>query len=109
MRQWALAAMGTGIALAAWLVFTLGSGLVAAAAFMTGIFAVLVTLGIMLARFVESHSDRAIGWMWRSLSRFDLTHRRNEDSSRCALCRKPMELAGGLRVCVECDLVRTNL
>lgn len=108
MRESVAAVVGMHIAFVAWAVFAVATGMLAAASFMIGIFAVVVTIGLWTSVFIEDHSDRVVGWMWRSIDR--LPHKRKGDAppSRCALCHKSLQRAGDLRVCLKCDLVRTG-
>ena len=108
MRQTMAAGVGLHISILAWAVFVVTTDLVAAAAFMIGVFSALVTLGLVVSCCIEQHSDRVVGWLWRSRYKLPQVGRRDLPPSRCALCHHALQQTGGLRVCSKCDLVRSN-
>lgn len=102
-----VAVSGAGIALAAGLVFVFGDGLFQASALIVGIFTGLVTVGVLIGCFVEQGLDGVLGFFWRVFSRLEL-RRRDRQATSCALCRKPLEVAGSIVVCLECDLLQVS-
>lgn len=94
----AVALLGASAALVALLVHRVAAGLVSAGAFIVTIFLIAVTLGVVIALFVERVVE-APGWV---------LGRRTGRTARCHSCGHRMRETHSFRVCTECDRISAD-